>query len=183
MATRPKPNVLVTGTPGTGKSALCELVGAATTDVEYVDTGKVVREKGLHSGYDAEFDTLILDEDRLLDDLEDRMEAGGVLLEYHSCGLFPERWFDLVVVLRADNTTLYDRLVRKGYQPNKIGENVECEIMQVVLDEAKDSYRAQIIWEVDNNNMDDLERNASAILDWVRGWPGTKDALKPPHAR
>ena len=38
------------------------------------------------------------------------MEAGGVIVDYHGADFFPERWFDLVVVLRADNSVLYSRL-------------------------------------------------------------------------
>ena len=51
------------------------------------------------------------------------------------------RWFDLVVVLTCDNTVLYDRLQARNYRDNKIQENVECEIMQVVLEEARESYK------------------------------------------
>ena len=38
------------------------------------------------------------------------MEAGGIIVDYHGADLFPERWFDLVIVLRSDNTVLYQRL-------------------------------------------------------------------------
>ena len=34
--------------------------------------------------------------------LEDVMELGGRVVEYHAADLFPERWFDLVLVLRVD---------------------------------------------------------------------------------
>lgn len=50
------------------------------------------------------------------------------------------RWFDLVVVLQTDNGVLYDRLEKRGYPQPKITENVECEIMMVLLQEAHDSY-------------------------------------------
>ncbi len=38
------------------------------------------------------------------------MAQGGVIVDFHSCDFFPERWFDLVVVLRVDNSVLYPRL-------------------------------------------------------------------------
>jgi adenylate kinase len=38
---------------------------------------------------------------------------GGVLVDFHSVGFFPERWFDLVIVLRTDNTVLFDRLAKR----------------------------------------------------------------------
>lgn len=45
-----------------------------------------------------------------------------------------------MVVLQTDNTVLYERLERRGYAQPKITENVECEIMMVLLQEAHDSY-------------------------------------------
>lgn len=50
---------------------------------------------------------------QLCDELEEEMSAGGVILEYHACDFFPERWFDLVVVLQTDNSVLHDRLTAR----------------------------------------------------------------------
>ena len=49
--------------------------------------------------------------------MEDMLADGGTVVEYHSCDFFPERWFDLVVVLTTDNASLYDRLAARGYSP------------------------------------------------------------------
>ena len=48
----------------------------------------------------------VLDEDMVCDELEDQMTAGGNVVDFHSCDFFPERWFDLVVILRTDNDVL-----------------------------------------------------------------------------
>ena len=50
---------------------------------------------------------------QVCDELEDLMEEGGNIIDYHGCDFFPERWFDQVVVLQTDNTVLYDRLSRR----------------------------------------------------------------------
>jgi adenylate kinase len=39
--------------------------------------------------------------------------AGGKIVDHHGCDWFPERFFQLVVVLRADNTVLWDRLEKR----------------------------------------------------------------------
>jgi adenylate kinase len=44
------------------------------------------------------------------------------------------------VVLQVDNGVLYERLEKRNYPQAKITENVECEIMMVLLQEAHDSY-------------------------------------------
>lgn len=41
------------------------------------------------------------------------MKAGGNVVDFHTCGLFPERWFDLIVVLRTDNAVLFDRMTKR----------------------------------------------------------------------
>eukprot|EP00245_Coleochaete_scutata_P006543 TRINITY_DN21019_c0_g1_i1.p1 TRINITY_DN21019_c0_g1~~TRINITY_DN21019_c0_g1_i1.p1 ORF type:complete len:195 (+),score=37.65 TRINITY_DN21019_c0_g1_i1:38-586(+) len=166
---RLKPNVLVTGTPGTGKTSLCSLL-ASSTGLSCVNIGDLVREKELHSGWDEEYGCHILDEDKLCDELEDRMVEGGNIIDYHSCDFFPERWFDAVVVLQTDNSLLYDRLSNRGYTGKKLSDNIECEIMQVLAEEARENYKAEIIQCMENNTIEDLERNADVITTWVQSW-------------
>ena len=97
-------------------------------------------------------------------------EDSGVVVDYHSCDFFPERWFDLVLVLRAETHVLYDRLVQRGYNEKKKTENVECEIMQVVLEEARESYAKEIVHEVQSNTMEDMEANVERVDAWMKQW-------------
>ena len=57
--------------------------------------------------------SIIIDRFQVIDELESRMEEGGVVVDHHGCDFFPERWFDVVLVLRTDNTILYDRLQKR----------------------------------------------------------------------
>uniref|UniRef100_A0A915E6B2 Adenylate kinase n=1 Tax=Ditylenchus dipsaci TaxID=166011 RepID=A0A915E6B2_9BILA len=119
--TRKEPNVLITGTPGTGKSTLAARL-AQNLGFEFIDIGKEVKERSLFSEYDEQYKSHVLDEDKLLDFLEDRMNSddGGVVLDYHSSEFFPQRWFDFVFVLRCENTEiLYDRLASRNYSASK----------------------------------------------------------------
>lgn len=47
---------------------------------------------------------------QVVDELDEKMVEGGIIVDYHGCDLFPERWFHIVFVLRTDNTQLYTRL-------------------------------------------------------------------------
>jgi hypothetical protein len=114
-----KPNILVTGTPGTGKTTACELLASAT-GLRHCHVGEMVKEQELHNGWDDEYDCWVLDEDKVrssgaaagwgavhspawraqtpqaapwqvCDALEDLMEPGGNVVDYHSCDFFPER--------------------------------------------------------------------------------------------
>mmetsp|Transcript_6010 Transcript_6010/g.6869 ORF Transcript_6010/g.6869 Transcript_6010/m.6869 type:complete len:172 (-) Transcript_6010:66-581(-) len=163
---RTRPNILITGTPGTGKSTTASEVANAT-GFKYIEVGALVKERELHSGRNEEFDTLMVDEDKVVDELEDVLSQGGNVVDYHSCDFFPERWFDLVVVLRCDNTVLYPRLQERGYNDRKLQENIECEIMQVVLEEARDSYKPEIVMELGSNTVEEMEHNVENISRWI----------------
>ena len=49
------------------------------------------RRRLLHDGYNEEFDCFMLNTDKVCDELEERMDQGGVVLEAHSCDFFPEQ--------------------------------------------------------------------------------------------
>jgi len=97
---RPIPNILVTGTPGTGKSSTSELI-AEKLNFKHLNVSEIVKTHKCHEGRDENFDTLILDDDKLVDAMEPMVENGGCVVDFHTCDVFPERWFDLVLVLRA----------------------------------------------------------------------------------
>lgn len=64
VSRRTAPNILVTGTPGTGKTSLCSMI-AQTTNLKHIEVGALVKEKDLHDGYDEEFDAFELNEDKV----------------------------------------------------------------------------------------------------------------------
>ena len=173
---RKKPNILITGTPGTGKTSTSALI-AEMTGLKHINCSALVKKKQLSTERNEEYDCLMLDEDALCDEIEDAMDEGGNIVDFHSIDFFPERWFDLVLVLRTDNTILYDRLKGRGYNDVKLSENVQCEIMQVVLEEAHASYRSEIIHTVESNTIDQMEDNVERVQAWVKNWtPGSTSA-------
>ncbi|XP_050312377.1 adenylate kinase isoenzyme 6 [Anthonomus grandis grandis] len=166
---RDAPNILITGTPGVGKSTLCAQL-AEKTGMRWLEISKIAKENNCLEEYDEEYKCPILDEDKLLDGLEEIMCQGGNIVDYHSCEFFPERWFDVVFVLRADNTTLYDRLRGRGYEGKKLEDNIDCEIFQVILDEAKNSYKADIVHEITSVTEVQLQENLERIVLWIQDW-------------
>mmetsp|Transcript_20740 Transcript_20740/g.50892 ORF Transcript_20740/g.50892 Transcript_20740/m.50892 type:complete len:188 (-) Transcript_20740:240-803(-) len=161
-----RPNVLVTGTPGTGKTSTCEMA-AKMSGFRHINVSELVRQKDLHGGRNDEWDTFILDEDKICDELEDTMVEGGNIVDFHTSDFFPERWFHLVVVLRASTQNIFDRLSNRNYPSKKVTENVQAEIMQVCLDEAKKSYDNKIVVEVESNTVEQLEENVKKICSWI----------------
>eukprot|EP00607_Mallomonas_marina_P002027 CAMPEP_0182429310 /NCGR_PEP_ID=MMETSP1167-20130531/25676_1 /TAXON_ID=2988 /ORGANISM="Mallomonas Sp, Strain CCMP3275" /LENGTH=170 /DNA_ID=CAMNT_0024612753 /DNA_START=49 /DNA_END=557 /DNA_ORIENTATION=+ len=169
MKSTKNPNVLITGTPGTGKTTTAQIV-AERTGLSYINVGELVIEHNCHEGKDEEYDTYILDDDKLIDVMDPMISNGGYVIDFHSCEIFPERWFELVLVLRADTTVLFDRLSSRGYSKTKLDENMEAEIMQVVMDSARESYDENIVHELSSNTMDDLESNVDRVVRWLDQW-------------
>lgn len=186
------PNVLITGTPGVGKSKLCkELVDRlGENKYQWHNVSQVAKDNDCVAEYDDEYDCPVLNEDKvgragtgdpisqilhinisfqLLDYLEPIMAKGGNIVEYHGCDFFPERWFQLVFVIQCDNTILYDRLKKRNYKEKKIKENIECEIFGTILEEAQESYDESIVHPLKNENSEDrtaaLEKMQELIGD------------------
>ncbi|OLN95423.1 Adenylate kinase isoenzyme 6 HBR1-like protein [Colletotrichum chlorophyti] len=166
---RTSPNIIVTGTPGVGKTTHCEEL-AKKTGLKHLSVNQVVKDRECHEGWDEEFQSWIVDEDKLLDAIEGEVPGGGYIIDWHACDLFPKSWIDLVVVLRVDSTTLYDRLTARKYPEAKLQENLDTEIMEVLLQEAREAFDEEIVVELTSNTSDEMENNVSRIEAWLEQW-------------
>lgn len=61
---RSLPNIIVTGTPGTGKTTHCEVL-AEKTGLKHLSVNQVVKERECHEGWDDEYQSWIVDEDKV----------------------------------------------------------------------------------------------------------------------
>ncbi|KAF5505222.1 Adenylate kinase isoenzyme 6-like protein HBR1 [Colletotrichum siamense] len=166
---RASPNIIITGTPGVGKTTHCEEL-ARRSGLTHLSVNQVVKDRECHEGWDDEFQSWIVDEDKLLDAIEAEVANGGYIIDWHACDLFPKSWIDLVVVLRVDSTTLYDRLTARKYPEAKLQENLDSEIMEVLLQEARDAFDEEIVVELTSNTSDEMETNVSRVEEWLEQW-------------
>jgi adenylate kinase len=168
---RTNPNIIITGTPGVGKTTHCQEL-AAKTGLHHLDINEVVKKHNIGEPSDNPEDPnlQIVDEDRLLDCVENDLEEGGQIIDWHACDLFPVKQIDLVCVIRCDNKILYDRLKARNYGDKKLEENMDCEIMQVLLDEAREAYDEQIVVEMRSESTADVDSNVERIEAWIKNW-------------
>jgi adenylate kinase len=168
---RTSPNIIITGTPGVGKTTHCEEL-ASKTGLHHLSINEVVKKHNIgEASNDPEDPNLqIVDEDRLLDCIENDLEEGGQIIDWHACDLFPPSLIDLVCVVRCDNKVLYDRLKGRGYGEKKLDENMDCEIMEVLLQEARDAYDDNIVVELHSEKTGDIDANVERIEQWIANW-------------
>jgi len=139
----------LTGTPGTGKSAIARILsGEGWTVIELRD---LAHEAGAVVGRDEDRQTDEVDVDILEEALMrelDRMEGKKVLLVGHLSHHMP---CDNVMVLRTSPAVLRERLEGRGWPPAKVDENVEAEAVGVVLVESMEREEPVPVYEVDTS--------------------------------
>ncbi|KAK9471765.1 AAA domain-containing protein [Dipodascopsis tothii] len=167
---RTHPNIVITGTPGTGKSTHCTALAKLLPDMEIIAINDFVKEHKLEDGFDEERQSTMVDEDKLVDLLEPRLKKGGVVIDWHVCDVFPEDVIDLVVVLRTATNRLYDRLKKRGYSDKKFEDNMDAEIMDVILQDAKDAYEPEVLIELTSDTDADVDSNCERIAAWAEQW-------------
>ena len=169
------PNILVTGTPGTGKTTFCQilahqlnsLLAPKTTQYSFahIELSKLISSQHLYTEWDNENNCSIFDEDMVLDHMETFIMKGGFIVDFHTSAFFPERYFDLVFVLTCNSKVLYERLKKREYSEKKIENNMDCEIFGECKAEAEESYKKEIVFCFANNE----EKDMGAIVEQAVG--------------
>ena len=138
--------VALTGTPGTGKSSVANVLRKRGYNVKEVM--ELVQETGTPSGYSRKDDCMVVDTDELTGRTASFWSEGdgitvveGHLSHFASCSM--------AVVLRCSPSILYDRLGKRGWERSKILDNVRSEVLDVILIEAAE--RIKCIHELDTS--------------------------------
>lgn len=137
--------IAITGTPGTGKTevakALAKLLGWWS-----VSLNDLAEEEDIYKGYDKERMCKIIDMKRMRQDVNIlAISHKNMIIEAHYAHEMPS---DVVVVLRTEPKVLRKRMIEKGFHAEKIAENMEAEMTDVIKEEAIASQKN--VYEIDN---------------------------------
>lgn len=151
--------IALTGTPGTGKTTVCEIIrehSQYSKQFCIIDLNRLVLDEKLYSGKDDARDTYEVDIDRLEErvkkEIEKILPEKHVIMEGHLSHFLSA---DAIVVLRTHPVAVRKRLgKRKKYSIQKVRENANAEALDVILTESVERNRK--VFEIDTTNMNPL---------------------------
>ena len=174
--------IVVTGTPGVGKSTVARLL-AQRLGAELIELGDLVRREGLYSGIDPETGSLLVDTGLLADRVAKLVfsEPGKlfVIVGHYAQEVVPSDLLLMAFVLRREPRELKEVLASRGYSGRKLYENLQAEILDVCLYEAVEAYGPDRVYEVDvtGKRPEDVAEELLVALRTRRGRVGLVDWL------
>lgn len=161
--------ISITGTPGTGKTSVSKELRSRGYKV--IDINDHISENGLFGDKDQSRDTYEIDLDLLNDSLGIYRDPDEIIfMDSHLSHCLD---CNLIIVLRCDPNELASRLRTRGYNEEKVRENVQAELLDVILCESMDSDIP--VYELDCTAIS-LSEIVDTIVDIING----KDNDHPP---
>jgi len=155
--------IIVGGTPGTGKTTLAKRL-AKKLNFHYLDVNKIIEKYNISEGYDKKRDTKIIDTKKLNLALTKeirnfKQSKEGIIIDSHLSHYLPKKYVDLCIVTKCNLKELENRLKKKKYSKSKIRENLDAEIFDVCLNEAKENRHKVIVIDTTKDlNIENISR-------------------------
>jgi adenylate kinase len=161
--------IIIAGTPGTGKTSITRLL-VEKCGLQAVNLSDLAIEKGFIQYYDAERNTYVIDEEKLIDYLENMLREleGHLVIQTHYPEIIPSDLVEAVFILRTNPLILEKRLMERNWSKRKINENVMAEILGVIAYNAVEAFGADKVYEIDTSNTKP-EEVANLICSVIRG--------------
>jgi len=166
--------IAISGTPGVGKTFIAKKMSKATGGkLEYFDLNNYIKDNRLYDSYDKKDKTFDVDIEMLKKDINPTLKnntstnkvmkslvgkaitidalmkkipknTDGIIVDSHLSHYLES---DYCIIVRTDLKKLYKRLKERKYSKSKISDNVEAEIFEACLNEARKLKRNVIIFE------------------------------------
>ncbi len=160
--------IVITGTPGTGKTSVAKRV-AEILKALHIDLSKLVIDEQLYVDYDEERASFIIDEEKVIEKLKKLINENDlVIIDSHYGEIVPKEYVDKVIVLRTDPEILEERLKKKGWWWEKIRENIEAEILSICTMNAINVFGEEKVYEVDTSSKD-IEETVREVIEIIKG--------------
>jgi len=156
--------IALTGTPGTGKTSISNIL--RENGFKIIDINKLATGEDFLIGNDEKRNSKIVDVDKLnIFVKKNYKEKEIVFIEGHLSHLLKS--VDKVIVLRCHPDKLRKHLSQKGWKEEKIKENIEAEILDIILCETVDNHPKKNIIEIDTTHME-ISNVAGLIIKIIK---------------
>lgn len=162
--------LVVTGTPGVGKSSASILL-ASRLKGKAVNLSELVKVEQLDCGFDEKRMTLVADTEKVSRRVKRAIEEseGFLIVEGHiAANVVEAEDVFLAFVLRRNPDELRRILKERGFSDRKVDENVAAEILDVCLFETIEEYGEGKICEIDMSSRN-VEEVVGELVSIVEG--------------
>lgn len=148
--------IIVTGTPGTGKTDIAKEV-AKKLKLKYIDANDVIKKEELRGKYDGKRDTYEVDENKLAKAMVKLIKKEkNIVIDSHMSHFIPKKYVDLCIVTKCKIPELRKRMGKRGYTPLKIKENIDAELFDVCFNEAYEFGHDLLVIDTTNKKAKDI---------------------------
>jgi len=171
-----KSMIVITGTPGVGKTVTAKRVSEMRS-MRLLELGALAQ-SGAISGKDEARESLIIDPRKLRAAIRRALKGtvSDFIAEGHYGEIVPAELVKKAIVIRLDPIELESRLRERGYSERKVRENVQAEILDSCLIGAVEAFGQDRVVEIDSTGLgeDALAKAVSDAIDGSAGaLPGT----------
>ena len=147
--------IIITGTPGTGKTIIAKKL-AKKISYTYIDVNEIIKKNKLNNKYLKKYDTYEIDDKKLNKKLIEIINNSktNIIIDSHLSHYLPKKYVDLCIVIKCDIKELKKRLEKRKYSKIKIRENLDSEIFDICLVEAKENKHKIIIVDTTKKKVD-----------------------------
>lgn len=159
--------VLITGTPGTGKTTVSKIVSEKLKS-SLLAVNDLIEKKHIYTGVDPEKGYKVVDLTNLSNEIRvviGNSDKNHIIVEGHLAHVFSSDIVDIVIVLRTRPNILKERLSKREWSDSKVYENLEAEALDICTYEAVEIHGKKVN-EVNTSDMD-VEEVADVIIEII----------------